>query len=143
MTRHGFVAACTGVVVALWVKPTRAARQWTLTNRRPFRGHRELNQRFGFDGDTFESRADELHKALDHMVAAMRYEIDKQPANLWRVGEIRLRVRVGYAETPEEWAIARGEMPYPHTVVSSTLVKTPTHCEECGSPIWKLEVRPC
>lgn len=116
--------------LATWLlrcQSVRVSRQWYVTNRRPPNGtdHRVscepeswtlLNEREAasanqvrhsryFHGTTLEYDAARLHQQLDRLIAQARSELTKRSdANLWRVGELSLRWRVGRATEPRDFA---------------------------------------
>jgi hypothetical protein len=95
-------------ILGLYVPPRV---QWLTTDRRP-PNHLEFG--FGadvgaftyFGGGVLEHDRDRLHARLDDLIKMACAELAKHPrANVWRLGELRLRVRIGTAETPIDYAL--------------------------------------
>jgi hypothetical protein len=77
--------------------------RWLYTDKRP-PNHVEMMHTAHFSGDELELLPETLQQRLYALLDEARTAVAAQDANVWRIGEIRIRWRVGRARTPLEIA---------------------------------------
>lgn len=75
-------------------------RHWFHTYRKPRHKHVEFQKRASFSGEGMEQRT-ELHALLDRWIDETVSLADADQLNVWRIGQLTFRVRMGHAADAE------------------------------------------
>lgn len=78
--------------------------KWLYTNKRP-PNHVEMIHKTHFSGDELELLPETLQQRLYALLDEARAAVAAEGANVWRMGEISIRWRVGTARTPMDFAM--------------------------------------
>lgn len=120
LTRRNVFGAVTAAAVALFMHPVQAAREWYVTKRR-VPNPLEMGRFLDITPRDLEDPTS-LRRQFDQSLEDFRRSIEKRPThNLWRFGWMHIEIRIGRADTAEEWALVRGEAQWPDQKPYETL----------------------